>query len=167
MTDTAPAPVHTTAHTTQVYQVLIKATPQQIWDAITQPEFTRQYFHGASVETTGAAGTPMRYYAPDGQTLWGDETILESEPPYRLVVPWRSLYDEEMAAEPASRVTWLIEERADGVCLLTATHDRLEESPKTAQSVNGIGWLTVLNGLKTLLETGRPLFEAAVPAIPA
>jgi len=153
-----------TTQTTQVYQVLIKATAQQIWDAITQPEFTRQYFHGASVRTTGEAGTPMQYYAPDGETLWGDETIIESEPPHRLVVPWRSLYDDEMAAEPPSRVTWLIEERGDGVCLLTATHDQLEQSPKTAQSVSGIGWLTVIDGLKTLLETGRPLFEAGVPA---
>ena len=68
-----------------------------------------------------------------------------------------------MAAEPRSRVTWLIEEQEGGVCLLTAIHDRLEQSPKTAQSVSGIGWLTVINGLKTLLETGRPLFDA-VPA---
>lgn len=150
--------------TTQVYQVLIKAGPQQIWDAITKPEFTRQYFHGARVETTGEVGTPFRYYAPDGETLWGDELILESDPPHRLVVPWRSLYDDELAAEPASRVTWLIEERDGGVCLLTATHNRLEQSPRTAESVSGIGWLTVVNGLKTLLETGAPLFPEKVTA---
>jgi uncharacterized protein YndB with AHSA1/START domain len=150
-----------TAQTTQVYQVLIKAKPQQIWDAITKPEFTSRYFHGARVDTTGEAGTPMRYYAPDGVTLWGDETILEADPPYKLVVPWRSMYDDELAAEPASRITWLIEEQDGGVCLLTATHDRLENSPRTARSVSGLGWLTVLNGLKTLLETGKPLFEEA------
>jgi uncharacterized protein YndB with AHSA1/START domain len=150
-----------TAVTTQVYQVLIRATPQQIWDAITKPEFTSRYFHGARVQTTGEAGTPMRYYAPDGITLWGDETIIESDPPHKLVVPWRSLYDDDMAEEPRSRVTWLIEERDGGVCLLTATHDQLENSPKTAASVGGIGWLTVIDGLKTLLETGQPLFPVA------
>ncbi len=150
--------------TVQVYQVLIRASAQQIWDAITKPEFTSRYFHGARVQTTGEAGTPFRYYAPDGETLWGDETIIESEPPYKLVVPWRSLYSEELAAEPPSRVTWLIEEQEGGVCLLTATHDRLENSPRTAQSVGGIGWLTVVDGLKTLLETGAPLFAQEVPA---
>ncbi|HET9186386.1 MAG TPA: SRPBCC family protein [Acidothermaceae bacterium] len=149
------------ATTVQVYQVLIRATPQQIWDAITKPEFTSRYFHGALVSTTGEAGTPFRYYAPDGVTLWGDETILESDPPRRLVVPWRSLYDEEMAQEPPSRVTWEIEDQGNGVCLLTATHDQLDASPKTAQSVSGIGWLTVVSGLKTLLETGEPLFATA------
>lgn len=146
------------ALTTQVYQVLIKASAEQIWDAITKPEFTSRYFHGARVETTGETGTPMRYYAPDGVTLWGDETIIEADRPHKLVVPWRSLYDDEMATEPASRVTWLIEEHGDGVCLLTATHDQLEGSPKTARSISGIGWLTVVNGLKTLLETGESLF---------
>lgn len=153
-----------TGTTTQVYQVLIRASAQQIWDAITTPEFTSRYFHGARVDTTGEAGTPFRYYAPDGTTLWGDEIIEEADPPHKLVVPWRSLYDEGMAAEPRSRVTWLIEEQGRGVCLLTATHDRLENSPITAKSVGGIGWLTVIDGLKTLLETGQPLFDAEAPA---
>ena len=71
---------------------------------------------------------------------------------------WRSLYAPEQADEPASRVTWEIEPQDAGVCLLTATHDRLEASPKTAPGVSGTGWITVLSGLKTLLETGTPLF---------
>ena len=146
--------------TAQIYQVLIKASARQVWDGITRPEFTSRYFHGALVDTTGEAGTPLRYLAPDGETVWGDELILESDPPHKLVVPWRSMYSPELAAEPASRVTWLIEEQEGGVCLLTVTHDHLEQSPKTAQSVGGIGWLTVVDGLKTVLETGQPLFAA-------
>jgi uncharacterized protein YndB with AHSA1/START domain len=153
-----------TAPTTQVYQVLIKATPEQIWDAITKPEFSARYFHGARVETTGETGAAMRYFAPDGVTLWGDELIIEAQRPHKLVVPWRSLYDDELATEPASRITWLIEQKEGGVCLLTATHDQLEDSPKTASSVGGIGWLTVVNGLKTLLETGEPLFSEVAAA---
>jgi hypothetical protein len=74
---------------------------------------------------------------------------------------WRSLYDKEMAQERASRVTWVIEPQPDGVCLLTVRHDQLEAAPKTAASVSGAGWMHVLSGLKTLLETGEPLFPAA------
>jgi uncharacterized protein YndB with AHSA1/START domain len=147
-----------TAQTTQVYQVLIKASAQKVWDAITKPEFTSRYFHGSRVDTTGEAGTPYRSYAPDGQTLWIDEMVYESDPPRRLVHGWRHLWDPEEAAEPSSRVTWEIQERDGGVCLLTVTHDELENSPKSAASVSGIGWRTVLDGLKTLLETGEPLF---------
>ena len=59
----------TTTTTAQVYQVFIKATPEQIWDAITKPEFTAKYFYGAQVETTGEVGSPFRYHSPDRSTL--------------------------------------------------------------------------------------------------
>jgi hypothetical protein len=54
-------------------------------------------------------------------------------------------------------VTWEIEPQDGGYCKLTVTHDQLENSPKTAESVSGEGWMMVLSGLKTLLETGKPL----------
>lgn len=144
----------------QVYRILIRAAPAAVWDAITRPEFTARYFYGARVETTGEAGTPFRYRSPDGTRLWGDETVLESDPPARLVVGWRSLFDPEVADEPASRVTWEVQDQGDGVTLLTVTHDRLERSPGTAAGVAGVGWMTVLSGLKSVLETGRGLREA-------
>ena len=148
-----------TANTpTQVHQVFIRATPDQVWQAITQPEFTARYFFGSRVDTTGAAGAPIRHYAPDGTTLWGDDTILESDPPRRLVHTWRALYDSELAAEPPSRVTWEIEPQPGGVTKLTVVHDQLEASPRTAEHVAG-GWTFVISGLKTLLETGQPLAE--------
>jgi uncharacterized protein YndB with AHSA1/START domain len=141
------------AQTVQVYQVFIKATPEQIWDAITNPEFTAKYFFGARIETT-----PERRFstAPDGST-WGDSAVEEYDPPRRLVHGWQSLYDPELAAEEESRVTWEIEPQDGGLCLLTVTHDQLEGAPKTAESVAGVGWMMVLSGLKTVLETGEPL----------
>jgi uncharacterized protein YndB with AHSA1/START domain len=144
------------ALTTQVYQVFIKSDAQKIWDAITQPEFTRRYFHGSRIDTTAVPGEPIRYYGPDGD-LWVDGVVFEADAPHRLVVSWSSLYNPETAPEPRSRVTWTIEERDGGLCLLRAVHDQLENSPKTAQSVSGEGWTMVLSGLKTLLETGAPL----------
>ncbi len=71
-------------------------------------------------------------------------------------IRWRALYDPETAEEPLSRVTWEIEAQEGGVTKLTVTHDQLEASPKTAESVAG-GWSYVLSGLKTLVETGKPL----------
>jgi uncharacterized protein YndB with AHSA1/START domain len=138
---------------TQVYHVFIKAPPERIWEAITRPEFTARYFHGARITVTDGQ---YRSLGPDG-AVWGDEAVIESDPPRRLVHGWRSLYDAEMGAEPASRVTWEIEPGEHGVCKLTVIHDQLERSPKTAGSVYGAGWMFVLSGLKTLLETGEPL----------
>jgi uncharacterized protein YndB with AHSA1/START domain len=141
------------AQTTQVYQVFIKASAEQIWEAITRPEWTARYFHGAHITVT-----PERYDSrgPEGQT-WGDSPVEVFDPPRKLVHGWRSMYDPDVVEEGESRVTWEIEEDDNGVCLLTVTHDKLEGAPKTAASVSGTGWTMVLSGLKTLLETGKPL----------
>jgi len=143
----------TTAQTTQVYQVYIRATPEEIWDAITTPEFTARYFHGARITVT------RDHYgsrSPDGE-VWGDAKTFEWDPPRRLSHGWRSMYDDEMAREEESRVTWEIEPQGNGTTLLTVVHDRLEGAPKTAASVSGRGWMGVLSALKTLLETGEAL----------
>jgi uncharacterized protein YndB with AHSA1/START domain len=143
----------TEIQTTQVYRVFIKATPEAIWEAITNPDFTAKYFYGARIEL--ANGRRISH-GPDG-SLWGDEAIIEEDPPRKLVHQWRSQYDAELAQEEPSRVTWEIEQGEDGVSLLTVVHDQLEGAPKTAASVAGVGWMRVLSGLKTLVETGKPL----------
>ncbi len=142
-----------TQTTVQVYQLFIKATPDQIWDAIVDPDVTSKYFYGSRISITpeGRVST-----SPDGSENWGDSEVLEWDPPHKLVHGWRSLYDPELAAEGTSRVTWEIEPMDDGITKLTLVHDQLENAPKTAESVSG-GWMLVLSGLKTLLETGRPL----------
>jgi uncharacterized protein YndB with AHSA1/START domain len=144
-----------TEQATQVYAVFIRATPEQVWDAITKPEFTTRYFHGTKIESTFEPGTPYLSVAGDSDTVVDGE-ILESDPPRVLKHTWRALWDPETAAEPHSRVTWEIEPQDGGVTKLTVTHDQLEAAPKTAASVAG-GWSFVLSGLKTLLETGEPL----------
>jgi uncharacterized protein YndB with AHSA1/START domain len=142
-----------TAQTTQVYQVFIKASAEEIWDAITKPEFTERYFYGARNSVTADG---YRSLGPNDE-VWGDAAVTEFDPPRRLVHGWRSMYDPEMAAEEESRVTWEIEPQDGGYCRLTVVHDQLEGAPKTAESVSGAGWMMVLSGLKTLLETGKPL----------
>ena len=51
-----------TATTTQVYQLFIRATPEQIWEAITTPEFTHRYFFGTHVRVVADA-----YQSVDGE----------------------------------------------------------------------------------------------------
>ena len=143
-----------------VFQIYIKATPEQVWAAITESKFRRKYFFGSSIESTFAPGSPVRSVGPDGAT-WGENTVLESDPPKRLVHTWSSLYDPQLAAEPESRVTWQIEPPEDGAySKLTVTHDQLQNSPQTRKSVEG-GWMFVISGLKTAIETGAPLSAAS------
>jgi uncharacterized protein YndB with AHSA1/START domain len=146
-----------TAQATQVYQLFIKASPEEIWEALVKPDIVRQYFHGAELESELVAGGRRVTWSPGRAKLWGDTAILEFDPPRRLVHGWHSGYDEELAAEPESRVTWEIEPHDRGYCKLTVIHDRLEGAPRTAASVAGPGWMFVLSALKTLLETGAPI----------
>jgi uncharacterized protein YndB with AHSA1/START domain len=139
----------------QVYQMYINAPQEKVWEAITTPEIVAVYFRGAQVQGSYQPGSRIRMASPDGTTEWGNNTVLEADPPRRLVHTWRSLYDPDMAAEPESRVTWEIEALPDGYCRLTLTHDKLGDSPVTAASVTG--WAYYLSSLKSLLETGSPL----------
>ena len=146
----------------QVYQVFFKATPEQIWDAITKSEFTTRYFFGSELESTFEPGARYVQWAPEREKVWVEGEVLESEPPRRLVHTWRSLFDDDSAQEQPSRnidnahIHDTFEPQQGGVTKLTVVHDQLEGAPKTAESVSG-GWSYVLSGLKTLLETGKPL----------
>jgi uncharacterized protein YndB with AHSA1/START domain len=145
--------------TTQVYEVFIKASPEQIWEGITNPDFTEQYFYGSRANyDLRPGGRYAGVAAGDESQQLVDGEVVESDPPRRLIHTWRALYDPETAVEPYSRVSWEIEPQDGGFTKLTVVHDRLDESPKTALSVAG-GWSYVLSGLKTLLETGKPLAE--------
>ena len=139
------------ATTTQVYQVFIRATPEAIWEAITKPEFTERYFYGVRIHTV------PEHRRTQWQEEVGEDAVFEYDPPRRLVHGWHSKWNEELSAEAPSRVTWELEPQEDGTTLLTVVHDQLEGAPKTAESVSGPGWMRVLSGLKTLLETGEPL----------
>ncbi|TCO58300.1 SRPBCC domain-containing protein [Actinocrispum wychmicini] len=154
--DSAPPHIPTTG-SAQTYHVFIRATAQDVWDGITQPEYSAGYLFGALVDTTAEIGSPFLYHAPDRSQLWGEDTVLDAEPPHRLVITYRALYDPELAAEPPSRVTWLIEPGEDGVTLVTVHHDQLDAAPKTAARVAATGWMRVLSGLKTVLETGHSM----------
>jgi uncharacterized protein YndB with AHSA1/START domain len=145
-----------TKETAQVYSVFIRATPDQVWDGITKPEFTARYFYGSVIESSYEPGAPYTGWAEDRSMQYVDGEVIEADRPRKLVTTWRALYDPETAAEPHSRVTWEIEPAGDNVTKLTVIHDELDAAPKTAANVAG-GWSFVLSGLKTLLETGEPL----------
>jgi uncharacterized protein YndB with AHSA1/START domain len=147
-----------TALTTQVYQLFIKASPERVWEAITSSELTARYFHGAVFEGAPVVGGQWRSRTADGLEILSDGEIIEVDPPRRFVHGWRALYNDEMAVEEESRVTWELEPQEGGYTKLTLIHDRLEGAPKTAAGVAG-GWMFILSSLKTLVETGDPIID--------
>jgi len=144
-----------------VYEVYIRTTPEKLWEAITRPEMTRQYFYANDVESDWKVGSAIRHKGPDGKVKL-DGKVLEVVPPRKLVTTFCAVHDPETAKDRPSRVTWEIVPRGE-VCLLTLTHDDFDGITTTYKQV-GLGWNPVLSGLKTLLETGSPL-GVPMPAV--
>lgn len=157
--------------TTQVHRVYIRATPQAVWDAITQPEWNKRYGYPGWSEYELRPGGAFRGIAgPEMRAMGTPEVIVDGEvvevdPPHRLVQTWRFCWDDDVRAEGFSRVTWETAEEMDGVTRLTVTHE-LAGAPLTAAQVGGSaplaqgggGWALILSDLKTVLETGGGLF---------
>ena len=74
----------TMSQTTQVYQLFIKASPEQIWEAITKPEFTERYFYGSVIDSTFEPGSPYRGWAGDRSRQHVDGEVLEADRPRLL-----------------------------------------------------------------------------------
>ena len=158
--------------TTQVYRVWIKATPEQIWEAITSPEWAGRYGYGGNVsyelEPGGkfVVGASPEFLAAGAPDVIVDGEVIEADPPRRLVQTWRMLMDPEMAEEGFTRLTYDIEPTQSGT-RLTVTHE-LENAPKLAAMVAGKhedegaggGWAWVLSDMKSVIETGKSLAEA-------
>jgi uncharacterized protein YndB with AHSA1/START domain len=158
-----------TSVTTQVYRVYIKATPEAIWDAITDPDWTEKYGYGGRAEFDLRPGGAYKGFTSEAMRSMGspdvavDGEVIEADRPRKLVQTWRMVMDPEMAEQGFTRLTWEIEEGKGGVTKLTVIHD-LEGAPKLATLVSGAmedqgaggGWSWVLSDLKTLLETGKP-----------
>jgi uncharacterized protein YndB with AHSA1/START domain len=152
----------------QSHRIFIRATPLEIWDALTRPGWTQQYGHRAPAQYEMRPGGAYRAFASVTMKMHGidgvifDGEVLEADPPRRLVQTWHVLFDPGARAEAGTRLTWEIEEGYGGVSTLTLTHD-LAGAPHTAALADGRhaaaggGWAWILSDLKTLLETGRPL----------
>ena len=153
---------------TQTYTVYVNAKPEQVWDAITKPEWTQRYGYGGTVAYDLRPGGAYGAYASEEMREHGapevvvEGEVLEAEPPRRLAQTWRMLFDEELASEPFTRLTWQIDQDDEGFTRVSLTHE-VDGAPRHAAIVSGSvpdaggGWPFVLSDLKTLLETGKSL----------
>jgi uncharacterized protein YndB with AHSA1/START domain/DNA-binding transcriptional ArsR family regulator len=130
-----------------VYSIFINASPERIWQAITSGDDTVQYYYGTRVSSDWQPGSPLRYDYPDG-TPAADGEVLAADPPKRLEMTFRALWDPELAAEGHVRQLWELEE-ADGATKLTVTSFAL--TPKLAASYTG-GMVFIVSGMKSHLE---------------
>jgi uncharacterized protein YndB with AHSA1/START domain len=139
-----------------VYVTYIRTTPEKLWQALTDPEMTRQFWCGLRQESEWKPGAAWRIMLPDGGAADSGE-IVEVEPLRKLVIKWRNEFQPELRAEGYSRMTYQLEPAGKSV-KLTITHLMDKPDSKFIQAVSN-GWPHILASLKSLLETGESLEE--------
>ena len=171
---------------TQVYCVYIKAEPERIWQAITDPEWTNRYGYGGYARYDLRPGGRFEH-EPNAEMKAGAEAagfpcpdviidgeVLEADPPRLLKTTWRFLMDPAAAAEGHTTLTYEIRPVDGGYCALTLTHE-CEGAPTIAlmiagqlgdgdESTRGGGHAWILSDLKTLIETGTAMVSNGTSA---
>ena len=139
-----------------VYVIYIASTPEKVWAALTSSEFTTQYFFGRSVESDWRKGSPWLLRKPDGRIDVRGE-VRESDPPRKLTVSWTVDWHEDFRKPPEAVVTYEIEPVGEVAVRLIMTEAHPTPIPATLLEGGRRGWPMILSGLKSLLETGKPL----------
>jgi DNA-binding transcriptional ArsR family regulator/uncharacterized protein YndB with AHSA1/START domain len=159
-----------------VYTTYIKTTPERLWQALTDPAFTRRYWR-ATFDTDWKTGSTMTWHQFGVTIADPAQVVLESDPHRRLAYSWHSFTPElaeslqltdqareRIAAEQRSKVSFDIEPLGEQV-KLTVVHDGFEPGSIIASMVSQ-GWPPILSSLKTLLETGETLPTEPEPPVP-
>ena len=135
-----------------VYVTYIETTPEKLWEALTNVDFSKRYWFGTEVKSDWKVGSPFALVT-DGKTTDTGQ-ILEADRPRRLSYTFKHELYETMR-EPATKVAFTIEPYGDLV-KLTVTHEGFVEGSKFLEGISK-GWPAILSSLKSILETGQPL----------
>ncbi|MEV4724531.1 ArsR/SmtB family transcription factor [Micromonospora humida] len=153
----AEEPQMTVTKPTFVYVTYIHATPERVWEALTDADLTGAYWGHHNV-SDWRPGSRWEHRRTDGSGIAdGGGTVLDATPPTRLVMTFVDVDVDAEAGPDASTVTFLIEPHRD-IVRLTVTHVNLP-SDEDFDAVSA-GWPAVMANLKSLLETGRTLPQA-------
>ncbi len=166
--ESTPMTSSTTSHETEfVYTTYIKTTPEQLWQALTDPAFTVRYW-GVELTSDWKVGSPITWRYKSATMAGPEQTVLVADVNRRLSYNWHAITPEfaeligsspqeaaALAAEKRSNVTFEIEPMGDLV-KLTVTHGGFEPGSVILPGVSE-GWPTILASLKSLLETGQEL----------
>jgi uncharacterized protein YndB with AHSA1/START domain len=137
------------------YDVYIGAPVEKVWEGLIDGEMTKHYVYGTRLESKLKKGAPYAYVG-DGGFKVVDGEILEIEPEKRLVMSWKAHWDNSVAKDRASRVTYELSIAGPSATKLHIVHDDFD-GPTATYKGSVEGWPLMMSSLKTILETGKPL----------
>ena len=136
-----------------IYVTYIETTPERLWEALTNREFSKRYWFGTDVKSDWKVGSPFALVTNGTTTDVGE--ILEADPPRRLSYTFHHVTTEESRKESPSKVVFNIEQLGNFV-KLTLTHEGFAEGSKLLDGISK-GWPAILSSLKSMLESGTAL----------
>jgi uncharacterized protein YndB with AHSA1/START domain len=140
------------------YVMYIHAPATAVWDALTDPNRTQQYWHDTRLESSWRVGEELLFIR-NGEVT-DRNVVLEVVQPNLLRYSFKPVF-ADFAHENPSRVTFFLDED-NGVTRLTLHHDEFAPESSVLPAIR-IGWPLLLSSLKTLLERGTPLPVATFP----
>ncbi|MEU4606127.1 metalloregulator ArsR/SmtB family transcription factor [Kribbella sp. NPDC023972] len=157
-----------------VYTTYIKTTPERLWQALTEPKFTDQYWQ-VHHETDWKAGSEMVWHMGDVAMAGPGQKVLEYDPYRRLSFTWHRITPEfaqavkmsddlyqKTSSEPLSTATFELEPVGDQV-KLTVVHTGFEPGSAIREMV-GEGWVQLISDLKSFVESTPELRAEPSPS---
>lgn len=138
-----------------VYVIYIASAPEKVWQALTDPAFSKQYFFGFAVDVEPRTGGKFLARYPDGRVHISGQ-VVDWSPPRRLSVTWRVEGMTEFGELPECLVSYEIEPSGESV-KVTMSESHSWDVPEAILSGGRAGWPKIMSSLKSVLETGKPL----------
>lgn len=137
------------ARPSNIAVIFIAASQERVWKALTDPADQATYFGGKT--EIGKQGEPWIRHATD---KWPALTgvVLIKEKPRRLLLTWGT-----DGNPPPDRVEFLVEPAGNGTTRVTINEYHARDWGEGYNEAAAQGWAALLSGLKTLVETGKPL----------
>ena len=138
-----------------VYVIYIATTPEKVWQALTDPAFSKKYFFGFVIDVEPKTGGAFFLRYPDGRVHISGR-VVEWSPPRRFSCTWLVEGMKEFGELPECLVTYDVEEAGESV-KLTMTESHSWDIPDAILAGGRSGWPAILSSLKSVLETGKAL----------
>ena len=137
------------------YSIYVKASPEQVWEGLTESTFTTRYFPYAATQSDWRVGSEYVMTRAGGASVVYDGKVLVSDRPRQLVQTVNIKFDPSLVGHKEMTISWDIEQFGEA-CRVTITHRGAGPDTKLFNMLVS-HCPDLMSGLKTLLETGMPL----------
>lgn len=136
-----------------VYETIIKSDVKTVFDALTDPNQTKEYYYGFEIEGDWKVGGSYTYKQNGNIALEG--VITELIPDKKIAMTFNGKWIPDVSSHPETIVEYELWQEGDNT-YLKMSHSGLEDGSYAAKALPK-GWVNIISGMKTLIETGKHL----------